>query len=105
MWIAIHYEKKPINKTVVAISEIGYKCREAICQERADSICLVSYSSNPADAMTKLKPNKASSMSLPINVRHTSPKHAFMPQKSRFCYCTFINISAVLMSGYDNESS
>lgn len=73
-----------MNKAVPTILKSGYRCSEAICEERVHTICLIKSSSNSAEAKTKLKPNKTLLASLQTNVLHAPPKRVLVLQTSRF---------------------
>lgn len=86
-----------MKETVPTIPEIGYRCREAITEERVHSMCLIKSSSNPADALTKAKANKSLQIAIDSNSLITPPHRVFMLQSSRFRHLSYIPTSTVPM--------
>lgn len=94
-----------INEKVPTIPKIECICRETIYKDRTQFVYLISSSCNLADAMTKQKPDKASLVSLQINLLYKLPMHVFMLQKSRFCHPQYIPTTVGPMPDNGNKSS
>ena len=87
-----------MNTTVPSMPEIYHRCREAIYTEVVNSVCLISGTLNPADAMTKFKDNQMLQRSIHNNICYTIPTRVFMLQTSRYCDCNFIPTTRVPMA-------
>ena len=86
-----------MNETVPTISEVGYRCREHISYRLVDSMCLIMGNINPADAMTKAKPNKALKHVLESNICITPTKRVFMLQDNEYRHLKWIPTMSVPM--------
>lgn len=91
LWTNLMNDKVPCNP------EIGYIVREYIARGIISSICLIPCTSNPLDAMTKVKPNYALQVALKSNRCITPCKRVFMLRDSSYRYLTWITTSKVPM--------
>ena len=86
-----------MKETVPTIPEIGYRCRKAITSSRVHSVCLISANINPADGLTKARPNRILDETIKSNKLRTPPKRVFMLQESSSRHSTFIPTSSIPM--------
>ena len=92
-----------MNETAASIPDIMARCRSYIHDGTVASVCLISRSMNPADCMTKRKPNAMMNQILKLNVCRTPPRKVFMLQTSPFRSATFIPTSSVpMVDDYDD---
>lgn len=73
-----------INETVPSIPEVGYRCREPIHDGRIASACLIPGDINPANSMTKAKPNRCLKQAIFANKYVTPSKKVFKLQDSKY---------------------
>lgn len=86
-----------MKTTAPSMPEVMYRCHEQVNDEIINSVCLIDSNVNPADAMTKKKPNQALLEIISSN-KHTFPvKRVFVLQHSLYRHSTFIPTSHVPM--------
>lgn len=86
-----------MNTTAPSLPEVMLRCRDHINDETVNSVCLIHTAYNPADAMTKKKPNSALVNTIK-RIEHKVPvKRVFMLQHSLYRHSSFIPTSHVPM--------
>ena len=86
-----------MNETAGSIPDIMARCRSYIHDGTIASVCLISGTCNPADAMTKRKPNGALQHILAHNSCQTPPRKVFMMQTNQYRNAPYIPTTSVPM--------
>ena len=86
-----------MNETAGSIPDIMARCRSYIHDGTIASVCLISGTCDPADAMTKRKPNGALQRIFAHNSCKTPTREVFMMQTNRYRNAPYIPTTSVPM--------